>query len=185
MSSRFSKISLFVFILILIISGMIGFLFFNQRFAKKNNVTQESATISVEEQNQIRKAVSDFEDSMKEGVTPEKLNIPLAFFVADNREGDKTYREKLIAELAGESYGFKILSYKMILPIKSKRRAVEVLVEETRDYGQKSNYGIKFSRQIVLKNIDGWKIEAYKNINSGNIYSGSLSGSEKYSGFYP
>jgi hypothetical protein len=180
-----SHSSHFIVVLALLFLGIGGILFVNQRFSNKNNVIQEQIIFSDEEQNQIRNVVSDFENSMKDDVRQERLDSSLAFFVADNRESDKTYREKFLAELAGKSYSFKIISYKMILPSESINGVVTVLVEETRDYEQKSNYGVKFSRQIRLKNIDGWKIEAYKNMSSGNIYSGSLSGSEKYSGFYP
>ena len=63
----------------------------------------------------------------------------------------------------------------------------QVAARETRDYGaDAARFGRQFDRIFVLgQDNDAWLVKEYEHASSGNGFFGSLSGSEKYSGFYP
>jgi hypothetical protein len=133
-----------------------------------------------------RQAVIDFEErmrAMKGTVVPSSL---LSLFAPDVSDTDRRQRDRLIAELAAEAdYHFSLKAY-AVSDARCDRRVCEVTLRETRDYGTAARFGDTFDRVFVLEPYKAeWRVQQYKHLSRGNSYAGSLSGSQKYSGFYP
>jgi hypothetical protein len=146
---------------------------------------------------QAQKTVESFENLLKNGVNADNASSLFNYFSPDILSQDKIYKNKILDDIknlpnrqAGkkEQLNFKVLSYEVSSKQKNQDGTnYQAQVEEIRDYGQKTiDYGSKFSRVFILEKVgDNWKIKSYEKINNNNVYSGILSGSRKYDGFYP
>jgi len=143
-----------------------------------------------EELHLVQITIENFENLLKNGINEDNYNNFFNYFSPDGAEQDKIYRNTILSDIQNkkEQLNFKVLSYEILaLQKNEKEKNYQTLVQEVRDYGERSNdYGNKFSRMFILEDVNNeWKIKEYKKINSNNSYSGSLAGSRKYDGFYP
>lgn len=172
------KIILFIIIFLVILS--VVFLIY------KNN---ENLT-NKKEPFEAQKTVENFENLLENGINADNANNLFNYFSPDRTEQDKIYKNKILSDIKNkkEQLNFKVLSYEISAPQKNESGPnYQIMVQEVRDYGEKSaDYGKKFLRIFILEKINNdWKIKEYKKINNNNVYSGILSGSRKYDGFYP
>ncbi|MDP3997301.1 MAG: hypothetical protein Q8P73_02260 [bacterium] len=154
----------------------------------RNNQSSVPAPSTAEQPNP-EQLVQEFERTLQSALAKNSLNDLWPLFLSDNRAEDIVYREKIISAYPNrEELSWQLTDYK-ILDTRQDRNEAEyqITIEETRDYADKTtDYGRIFTRIIVLaQNGNGWGVKEYRKIPAGNNYSGSLSGSVKYSGFYP
>ena len=143
-----------------------------------------------DEVSQVQKTVENFENLMKNGINENNAENLLGYFSEDVLQQDKIYKSQIFADIKNkkEQLSFKLAGYKILSVLKDEEnKNYRITLEEARNYGEKSvDYGSKFSRVIILEKYkNNWKIKEYQKINNNNVYSGSLSGSRKYDGFYP
>jgi len=169
-----------LFAIIFLIISFAGFLIY------KNN---ENLT-NKKESFKAQKNVESFENLLENGISADNANSLFNYFSPDVSEQDKIYKNKILEDIKNkkEQVNFKVLSYGISAQQKNESgENHQMLVQEIRNYGDKNNdYGSKFSRVFILEKINNdWKIKEYQKINNNNVYSGILSGSRKYDGFYP
>jgi len=134
-----------------------------------------------------RQLVVDFEERMRatQGiVVPSSL---LSLFAPDVSDADRRQRDRLLSEFASEAdYSFVLTAFE-VSEARCGGGECQVTVRETRDYGERSaRFGRQFDRLFILgRHGPEVRLQQYRHLSRGNAYTGSLSGSEKYSGFYP
>lgn len=139
------------------------------------------------DKDQALKVVTDFEERMRSGPGVSDPSSLMPLFAPDSNDNDRQQRNKLLAELpTGKDWQFALTAY-AIADVRCGGQDCRVTIRETRDYGDRSaRFGRQFDRLFVLeRSQDALRVNAYKHVSSGNTYFGGLSGSEKYSGFYP
>ena len=131
--------------------------------------------------------VRSFEEQMRHGPGVSALSDLLPLFAPDGSDTDRNQRAALLTALpADKDRQFTLTSY-VLSDAQCDNQGCQVAVRETRDYGPTSSrFGHQFDRIFVLGQYDDtWLVKEYEHASSGNAFFGSLSGSEKYSGFYP
>jgi len=167
-----------------IILAVVSLIFWQTIFQKFYKTTPEEELILA------TKTAGNFENLLKNGINENNAENLLGYFSEDVLQQDKIYKNQILDDIKNKNQqlNFKVLEYKILEILKQEnQKNFEVKVEETRDYVEKSaDYGTKFLRVIILEKYkNDWKIKNYEKINNNNVYSGSLSGSRKYDGFYP
>ncbi len=136
---------------------------------------------------QAMQLVRSFEEHMRHGLGVSALSDLLPLFAPDGSDTDRSQRAALLTALPADKYRqFTLTSY-VLSDAQCDNQGCQVAVSETRDYGATSaRFGRQFDRVFVLRQYDdAWRVKEYGHVFSGNTFFGSLSGSVKYSGFYP
>ena len=136
---------------------------------------------------QALQTVTDFEGEMRRGPGASDPSRLLSFFTPDESDNDREQRRKLLSDLpSAKDLQFTVTSF-ATPDVRCDAESCLATVSETRDYGALSaRFGRQFDRMFTLVQEKGqWRVQEYKHVSRGNTYVGGLSGSEKYSGFYP
>ena len=129
-------------------------------------------------------AVEAFASALQAANSSPNLENTLALFTPDTNEADQFAQQALISAFATGSFPrFRLESYEITSPDTSSGGThLTFSLNESRVYDHPESV----TRLLILeKTANKWMISAYMPATAGNAFSGTLSGSVKYSGFYP